>query len=335
MKKILAIIFTLIAVLSFTACNVGDNNKGGEKPVSASMSEKLQSLKGKVVYNIGQGNVPDLTFRAILKQNGIPYEIGSQAKEGVVCLSYVADGAAANVKLATSGISYVIVPEPAATVSLTKVSGSETFINVQEAYGGSYPQAAVVVKNAFLEQYPNYVAKFVSELNGAGEWLAQNLDSGKTALQSVGSTTLSALSINSVERSNVRFQSALDAKSYVEQYFDAIREVGENDNNPIGGEKPAQNFYATVPTFTQIEDVTAKIYAPDGAPALALAKIKAQNVIPAQINVVTATTIGREVKQNADIAIMPINGAATLYNSGTAISMLGVITHGNLYMLRG
>ena len=83
------------------------------------------------------------------------------------------------------------------------------------------------------------------------------------------------------------------------------------------------------------------IYAPDGAPALALAKqivdndnFKTGRV--ANYKIVKADVIGSKVIQGTgDIVILPVNAATKLYNQGAygKYKMVSVITHGNLYIM--
>ncbi len=80
-----------------------------------------------------------------------------------------------------------------------------------------------------------------------------------------------------------------------------------------------------------------KVYMPDGAPAVALAKLMHDGYPDAGFNVVpnnAKVTIAQHVaKGDADLAILPVNAAATLYNGGTEIVMLSVNTHGNLFVI--
>ena len=79
-----------------------------------------------------------------------------------------------------------------------------------------------------------------------------------------------------------------------------------------------------------------KVYMPDGAPAIALAAFMANNYDNTDFTIVNANTIAAHVAgktADADLAIMPINAAATLYNKGNDIVMLTVNTHGNLFIV--
>lgn len=79
-----------------------------------------------------------------------------------------------------------------------------------------------------------------------------------------------------------------------------------------------------------------KVFMPDGAPAVALAAFMANGYDNTEFTIVNASTIAAHVAGNtadADLAIMPINAAATLYNKGNDIVMLTVNTHGNLFIV--
>ena len=82
------------------------------------------------------------------------------------------------------------------------------------------------------------------------------------------------------------------------------------------------------------------VYMPDGAPALALAKLMAEDSADDGItyNVVPATMIASKVTnednaKNADLCVMPVTAASKLLGSGEEYLMLGAVTHGNLYLL--
>ncbi|MDE6293949.1 MAG: ABC transporter substrate-binding protein [Clostridiales bacterium] len=81
-------------------------------------------------------------------------------------------------------------------------------------------------------------------------------------------------------------------------------------------------------------DETIHVYMPDGAPAIALASLMDGGYSGFDFTVVPSNEIGGVVSNGtADMAIMPIDAAANLYNGGKDIVMLSVNTHGNLYMV--
>ena len=79
---------------------------------------------------------------------------------------------------------------------------------------------------------------------------------------------------------------------------------------------------------------TVRVFMPDGAPAIALAGLMDSGYSGASFTVVKADEIAAHVSSGkADMAIMPVNAAAKLYNKGVDIVMLSVNTHGNLYIV--
>lgn len=80
-----------------------------------------------------------------------------------------------------------------------------------------------------------------------------------------------------------------------------------------------------------------KVYAPDGAPALALAQLCTDDKSEYAINVVDSKTISTYVtgeNPKADFAIVPVNAAVKMLGSGEKYKMLGTVTHGNLFLLK-
>lgn len=82
------------------------------------------------------------------------------------------------------------------------------------------------------------------------------------------------------------------------------------------------------------------VYAPDGAPALALSKAFALDTETDGVTyrVVDGSAIGAYVTyenpaQNADACILPFNLATKALGSGERYQMAGVVTHGNLYLM--
>ncbi len=86
---------------------------------------------------------------------------------------------------------------------------------------------------------------------------------------------------------------------------------------------------------------TYSVYAPDGAPALALAGLIAGEENPVSpfkfdVHIVSADTIATYVTGNnpeADFCILPSNAAGKLLGTGEKYQMLGTVTNGNLYFL--
>lgn len=77
------------------------------------------------------------------------------------------------------------------------------------------------------------------------------------------------------------------------------------------------------------------VYAPDGAPALALSSLMAENndFVCEVVDSATIQTFVTGENPKADFCILPVNAAAKLLGTGEVYQMLGTVTNGNMYFL--
>lgn len=194
----------------------------------------ISSLKGKTVGVIGQGQVPDLTFKIILKNANIEWEVvggdknPSAEKVGIRYFSQASDMVPSMKKgeLATG-----LLPEPAATKITTMNASISMKIDVQTAYGGDYPQAVLVVKKSIVENNKSFVEKLIAAVTENAEWVKDNAASAVTAINSAvvkGITpSLEAVAINKsvVEGCNIYLQLSSAAKTSVNEYLAKVAEI--------------------------------------------------------------------------------------------------------------
>ena len=243
---------------------------------------------------------------------------------------------------ALDGVDYYIAAEPAATTK-AKAMGLDFSGNLQQLYGaeGGYPQAVIVAKNELVESNPAFLSAFIKEVKVNESWIATS--SAETIIQAVSShlpadttPTFNAKNLNAqvIANCGIKFVSAAEDKTRVKSF---IAEMGEVDATSVG--TISDSFFCES-LGTASTSSSVNVYMPDGAPALALAKLMSENNTFGQTsvtyNVVPADTIGARVSGEnpaADICILPVNAASKLLGSGAKYKMLGTVTNGNLYML--
>ncbi len=220
---------------------------------NANDEQSLSDLAGKVVYSIGQGNVPDLVFRWLLKQAGVEYRFSTAPQEGVVNLAYVAEGTEFIGGLAAGKMNYGVISEPAATVALGKVKTASRLFDVQALYSSvagvetGYPQAALVVKKSFYYRKPEYVRDFVQAYAASvnEKWAENNAEQALNAIKSKGSTTVATLSADIVRGCNVSFVSSADCKQQVLNFCSALESVKEESEKP-DSTSVGDGFFVTI-----------------------------------------------------------------------------------------
>ena len=279
------------------------------------------------------------------------------ATAAVMCATMLAcgDGADANpesVKLfsvaatdvGAPGIDadYFVAAEPAATTR-ANATGLKFAGDLQELYGaeGGYPQAVLVAKNELVESNPAFLSAFIAEVEENASWLATA--TAKTIIDTVAShlpadttPTFTEKNLNATVIANcgINFVSAAQDKQRVNDF---IEEMAEVDPSSVGTITDSF-FCGTLGTASQPSEIS--VYMPDGAPALALAKLMNEEnqfgQTSVEYNVVPADTIGAQVNgadPAADICVLPVNAASKLLGSGEKYKMLGTVTNGNLYLL--
>ena len=251
--------------------------------------------------------------------------------------------------LIDDNLDFGLLPEPAAT-TLEKVKGKNftwTRLSLQELYDSetkSYPQAVLMVKNDVLQDYPQIVRKMHEKFLDNATWVSENASLAVNAINTnFTSSTLNPNVIDQtvIENCKISWQNAQSAKDQVKSYIQNILAVNDSDivapavsvgddffyyeNNSVGNDANGKNF-----TF----------YAPDGAPALSIAKFisDGENFVEGasfDYRVVVADNIAKYMNGalgKADFIVLPVNAASKLYKT-QKYTMVSVVTHGNLYIM--
>ena len=246
-------------------------------------------------------------------------------------------------------LEFGLLPEPAAS-TLQKVKGKNftwTRLSLQDLYDKetkSYPQAVLMVKNDVLQDYPQLVRKMREKFTDNATWVSENASLAVNAIKTnFASSTLNPNVIDKtvVDNCKISWQDAQSAKGQVKSYIQNILSVNDSDivapavsvdddffhleNNFVGNDVNGKNF-----TF----------YAPDGAPALSIAKFisDGENFVEGasfNYNVVVADNIAKYMNGalgKADFIVLPVNAASKLYKTQN-YTMASVLTHGNLYIM--
>lgn len=260
-----------------------------------------------------------------------------------ISLKYYADASEMIPALKQGVIKFGLLPEPALTKAMSMIENSEKLFDLQQLYGEtSYPQAVLVAKSSLIEEYPELITSFISEMENNEEYLLKNTEKSVNALNSVleegAVASLSAANINQtvIENCNIRTEYAIDIKTKINNYLSGIKNISDNSALILNDTDFADVKALKGLTNTKAEKTEINFFAPDGAPALAVAKLVAENYQfgeTVNYNIVSPKNLGvKVVQKTADIAILPVNLASKLINAN-GYKLLTVNTHGNLYII--
>ena len=250
-----------------------------------------------------------------------------------VRIVYYADGAAVQAALSAGQIDYGIVGEPAATAGASKGFGVVMDLQAEyaEATGNAngFPMSSTFIRGS-LAANKTFVDALLAVLNENVTYITENAASMTQLLQNAGSN--SAYPAPSIPRCNVGVYSAAGVKADVNDMLKVLNGV-EN--------VPDSVYYDEAQATEQGNGSgVLQLYVPDGAPALAVAKLVAEKDTltvagyAVNVNIVPANTIAAHIaKGDGDIVIMPANGGANLVVQGADYKFLCSNTRGILYMI--
>ncbi|PWM74558.1 MAG: hypothetical protein DBX59_03255 [Bacillota bacterium] len=267
---------------------------------------------------------------------------GCKQPESAVVVKYYNQASEMLPAMKTGQLAVGLLPEPAAT-KITKMNAAVSRqLDIQAIYGGDYPQAVLVAKKSVLEGDSAFLSALMSALDENAAWIAADDGNAASAVDAVNSRLAegvpasldkSVIDKTVVENCNIYLERSAAAKNSVNDYLAAMRGIDDKSAGTL-----SDAFFATLPQqLTENAAGSYRIAMPDGAPALAMAKLIAEEMNferEVEYAVVASANIGIEVMQkNADVAVLPVTAASKTIGNGEQYVMLGVVTHGNLYVM--
>lgn len=209
----------------------------------------ISELGGKKIGVIGEGQVPDITFRILVTQAGLKYERDG-AGEDTVSVTYVAEPSAFAALFQTKAIDYAVLAEPAVTTLSGKLKKS-IVTDMQEqwrdAFDSEYPQACLVAKGEIVRNDKAFVDKFIAAVRDGDDFAEKEpekaLAAVKTNVEAGFSSTLAALTKESAARCNIATESAADAKAGCEAFFGKLTTIINKLGAPMLAKLPDDGFY--------------------------------------------------------------------------------------------
>lgn len=218
---------------------VSINTHGNLYMITSEDIDSWDSLRGKDVYMIGQGLVPDLIFKALLEANGLDPE----KDLNIIYLSGTSEVAPTYI----AGKSTItIMPEPVLSTLDAKGIPFKMLFDLQEEYEkisgveGGFPQAGLVVRNTIAEVYPNLVVAFADALSESSDWLNEFPDLAGGYAEQLELGIPAPVFVKAVDGLNIRHEDAFLNKDKLESFFTMLYSFSPE---AIGGKMPDEDFY--------------------------------------------------------------------------------------------
>ncbi|WP_097032869.1 ABC transporter substrate-binding protein [Clostridium tertium] len=216
---------------------VGTTGYGALYLVSTEGKIEFNDIKGKEVYNIGNGLTPDIVFKALLKESGILND---------VTLSYVGGATELAPAILSGKAKYAVVPEPALTTILSKNPNINIIASLNDLWKekfnskNGFPQASIIVKEEIINNDKDFLNELIDKVNNSIQWVNENNKEAADYSVENGSQVEASIIEKSIKNSNINFSNSGDSKQDYLEYFKVL----ENENAKSIGEKiPNEDFF--------------------------------------------------------------------------------------------
>ncbi|WP_195263973.1 MqnA/MqnD/SBP family protein [Clostridium sp. 1001275B_160808_H3] len=216
---------------------VGTTGYGALYLISTEGKIDFSDIKGKEIYNIGNGLTPDIVFKALLKESGILND---------VTLSYVGGSTELAPAILSGKAKFAVVPEPALTTILSKNPNINIIASLNDLWKErfdnekGFPQASIIVKEEIINNDKDFLNDFIDKVDSSIEWVNENNKEAADYSVENGSQVEASIIEKSINNSNINFSKARDSK---EDYINYFKILESENPKSIGENIPGEDFF--------------------------------------------------------------------------------------------
>jgi NitT/TauT family transport system substrate-binding protein len=199
--------------------------------------DSLSDLVGKKIYAVGKGTTPEYALRYLCAENDVDYntlqiEWRNEATE-ILPLLKTEEGAVA------------MIPQPFVTAAQMQVEGLRIALNFNEEWeklenNSTFVTGVMVVRTAFLEQYPQVVADFLDEYEDSVMATYHSPDDVAALTVEYGLIAALPLAERAVVHCAQMYIDGAEMKAALSSYLQTLYNLAPAS---IGGKMPKDNFY--------------------------------------------------------------------------------------------
>ena len=245
----------IAALPTNAAANVYNKTQGGVKILAVNTLgclyllikegvtvSSFEDLRGKTVCVPAQN--PTFIFTDLCQKNGLT--VGTDVT--IDSTSYAKPDALKDA-LASGNVDIAVLPEPMVTIAIS--SAKKNNVNLTNALDltaewnkvnaeGSLVQGCIVVRTAFLEEYPEDVEEFLATYKASIEYLSTNTADAAQMIVANGIFANATVAEKAIPKCNVCYLDGAEMKAAMEVYLTALSGINAAS---IGGALPAADFY--------------------------------------------------------------------------------------------
>lgn len=203
---------------------------------------KLEDLKGKTVYSIGEGGPPEYTFDYLLDEYNLKDDVNFSFRPTpfeVVNLLQQEEGAVA------------LLPQPFVEVAKMLVPGLREAIDVTEAWdklnvesGAESVTTVTVVRRAFLEEHEQAVIEFLKMAKKSTDYCLKNVDEAAKWTEKYETFLNPDIAKDAIPKCNI---CTVTGESMKEKLSGFLEIIYNSNPDAVGGKLPNDDFYYMPP----------------------------------------------------------------------------------------
>lgn len=201
--------------------------------------DSMESLRGRTIYLTGRGTTPDYVLQYLLKANGIDLS--------ECTLEYRSEATEVAALLAEQPQAVGLLPQPFVTVACARNEALGVALDLNEQWelaqgegGSSMVTGVTVVRNAFLQEYPEAVGRFLEEHAASVLSIQEDPDQGAVLVTAAGIVAGEPIARQAIPRCNITYIDGAEMRQALSGYLQVLFE-----QNPaaVGGALPGEDFY--------------------------------------------------------------------------------------------
>ncbi|MCD8120577.1 MAG: ABC transporter substrate-binding protein [Lachnospiraceae bacterium] len=197
----------------------------------------LEDLAGRTIYLTGKGTTPDYALQYVLSQAGILDE---------VTLEYKSESSEVAALLASDSTLIGLLPQPYVTVALANNEDLSIALSLDEEWtnvstdGSRLVTGVTIVRNSFLEEYPDAVAQFLTDHAACAALAAEDPDQIAEYVVELGIIEKEAVAKKAVPYCSISYYDGEEMKEMLSGYLQVLYDL---NTSAVGGSMPGDDFY--------------------------------------------------------------------------------------------
>ena len=200
--------------------------------------QTVNDLKGKTIYLTGKGTTPDYVLHYILSANNMLEEVK---------LEYKSEATEVAALLAEQPEAIGLLPQPFVTVACMQNEKLQVVLDMNQEWtrlqgedGSRMVTGVTVVRNEFLETYPNAVKIFLQEHKESAEAINSDVKKGAELVVNAEIIAKAPVAEKAIPKCNITFIAGDEMKQALSGYLEVLF---EQNPTAVGGKLPEEGFY--------------------------------------------------------------------------------------------